>query len=75
SNPNWFTQYSEIEGVLLGYEIEQYGMRMKLHARTVEEKEVDADLFTISKQYELISSDKMEVVIDSLMGNMSSGMF
>ncbi|NQX91828.1 MAG: hypothetical protein HRT74_06845 [Flavobacteriales bacterium] len=72
-HPNWFTQYSDIEGVLLGYEVEQYGMRMKLLARSVEQKEVDESLFDISKNYQRISYEKMEVVIDSLMGNMSSG--
>ena len=69
-NPNWFNQYAAIEGVLLGYEVEQYGMRMKLEAKEVTLKEVDNTLFTVDSKYQTIDANKMESVIDSLMGNL-----
>jgi len=34
-NPNWYNQYREINGFLMGYEIEQFGMRMKLMAKSL----------------------------------------
>ena len=32
-SPNWFNQYRALDKFLLGYEIEQFGMRMKLMAK------------------------------------------
>lgn len=69
NHPNWFTQYHEIEGVLLGYEVEQYGMRMKLTATSVNMEDVEDELFTISPSYQRINPERMKLVIDSLIGN------
>jgi len=33
NNPNWFNQYNELNSFLLGYEVEQFGMRMRLMAK------------------------------------------
>ena len=68
-NPNWYSQYQEIDGVLLGYEVEQYGMRMKLTAKSVEIAEVKDELFEVSPKYQRINSQEMKQVIDSLIGN------
>ena len=69
NNPNWYSQYQEIDGVLLGYEVEQYGMRMKLVAKSVESKEINDKIFEISSKYERINSEEMNSMIDSLIGN------
>lgn len=70
SNPNWFNQYAAIDGVLLGYEVEQYGMRMKLEAREVTLGEIDDSVFSVDAKYQTIDAKKMKSVIDSLMGNL-----
>ena len=69
NNPNWYSQYQEIDGVLLGYEVEQYGMRMKLIAKSVESKGINDKIFEISSKYERINSEEMNRMIDSLIGN------
>ncbi len=35
NNPNWCTPYHEIDGVLMAYEIEEFGVRMRLEAKAV----------------------------------------
>ena len=69
-SPNWFNQYAKIEEVLLGYEIEQYGMRMKLTAREVDINGIDNSVFIVDPKYQTINARKMESVIDSMMGNL-----
>ena len=34
-NPNWYNQYRDLNSFLMGYEIEQFGMRMKLMATSL----------------------------------------
>ena len=58
-NPNWFTHFREIKGVLLAYELEQYGMRMKLRARKVINQKVENDFFKVPEQYEMIKRSEM----------------
>lgn len=65
--PNWYTQYKDVDGVLLGYELEQYGMRMKLLAKEVRLEPISEDHFTIDQEYMKINTERMEQVIDSLM--------
>jgi hypothetical protein len=36
-SPNWFTAFYEIDGVLLEYEIERYGLKMRFTASKIEE--------------------------------------
>lgn len=66
-NPNWFTQYHEIEDVLLGYEIEHFGMRMKLTARKFENIEVSDREFEIDPAYKQVSSGEMDQLFKGLM--------
>ncbi len=33
-NPNWYTPFHEIDGVLMAYEIEQFGLRMSFKAKS-----------------------------------------
>jgi len=65
--PNWYTQYKDVDGVLLGYELEQYGMRMKLLAKEVQLGPIGEDCFKIDQEYTKINIERMEQVIDSLM--------
>lgn len=66
-NPNWFTQYHEIEDVLLGYEIEHFGMRMKLTARKFENIEISEKEFEIDVAYKQVSPNEMDQLFTGLM--------
>lgn len=66
-NPNWFNQYHEIEGVLLGYELEQFGMRMKLSAREVLHNEVNPEVFNVDADYRVVSTDEFRSTITGLL--------
>lgn len=65
-NPNWFTQFSAIDEVLLAYEVEQYGMRMKLRARNVRKEEVSDEKFLVPEQYKMIDRAEMEKHVDDM---------
>ncbi len=64
---NWYTQFKEIDGVLLGYEVEQYGMRMKLRARSVSLQNVNEEVFSSVNDFTAVDPVRMGQVIDSLM--------
>lgn len=65
-NPNWYTPFHEMEDVLLGYEVEQFGMRMKLHANTVAKKVVEDQM--------LVKRDKYQEIPVEDLSEMMSGM-
>lgn len=64
--PNWCTQYHEIEGVLMAYEIEQFGIRMRLVAQTVEPKKIDSKILNPEGDYTAISREAMDIEIAQL---------
>lgn len=71
--PNWYTQFAEINEVLLGYEIEQFGMRMRLRARQVMKKDIDDAKFEIPEKYTYVSIDEfkatMRTILDDFLGD------
>lgn len=66
ANPNWYTPFHEIEDVLLGYEVEQFGMRMKLRANTVAKKMIEDQM--------LVKRDKYQEIPVNDLSQMMSGM-
>lgn len=66
SAPNWCNQFSEIQEVLLGYEIEQFGKRMQLTAKEVRYEPVSDDKFLSPQGYESLSYDEMHTKIADL---------
>ncbi|MFK7757460.1 MAG: hypothetical protein AB8B53_11070 [Flavobacteriales bacterium] len=58
NSPNWFNQFRGFDKFLLGYEIEQFGMRMKLMAKELKKGEPDIRLEQIyaSKEKEAYTS-------------------
>lgn len=65
-SPNWCTQYHEIEGVLMAYEIEQFGIRMHLKAQSVEPQKVAPELLNPDGDYTPISRESMEIELAQL---------
>jgi len=64
---NWWNQFSEIDGFLLAYEVEQYGKRMRLKAREISYGPIAEERFEIQTEYQLVTSDAMKAKISSLM--------
>lgn len=64
--PNWFTQFKDLQEVLLGYEIEQFGKKMRLTAREVRYEAVNDNYFEAPSGYEQVSLDEMESKIGEL---------
>ena len=67
-NPNWCNQFYDCNEVLLGYEVEQYGMRMRLRARNVMPKEVPATRFDYPDGYESKDYLGMRAHMENLLG-------
>jgi len=66
TSPNWCTQYHEIEGVLMAYEIEEFGIRMRLQAISVTAKPVEEDLNPGEEEYSTISREMMDIELAQL---------
>lgn len=66
-NPNWCNPYHELDEFLLGYDVEQWGMRMKVRARAVEFCEVGETRFAFPTGYEEVDFDGMTEVVNALL--------
>ncbi len=58
-NSNWCNQYHEIDDVLLGYEVAQYGMVTRFIATKVTEQKIKSDCFDIPGDFEQVTLDRM----------------
>ncbi len=65
-DPNWCNQYRKIGGVLMGYEIERFGVRMRLRARKVEPRTVKEEEFKM-EGYKEVSMEEMEKELKEIM--------
>jgi len=66
-DPNWNNPYSEIDGVLMEYQIDMFGIRTQITAKSVEEKDIETETFDIPADYKKVSKKEMEDVINNLM--------
>jgi len=64
--PNWCTQYHEIDGVLMAYEIEEFGIRMRLEATSVEPTSVSPEVLDPNNEYQSISREEMDIELAQL---------
>ncbi len=67
-DPNWCNQYHKIDGVLLAYEIERFGIRMRLRAKAVKPRTVKPKEFR-SEGYEEVSMRSMEKELKDIAKN------
>lgn len=65
-NPNWCTQYHEIDGVLMAYEVEEFGIRMRLEAKSVQSKKTTEEDFLSDDEYTSISKEMMDIELAQL---------
>jgi hypothetical protein len=63
ASPNWFTPYNEIDGVLLDYIVENYGMVMRLKAVAIYPEEIEDELFEIDEEYKFISTEEFDDLV------------
>lgn len=66
NKPNWCTQYHEIEGVLMAYEIEEFGVRMRLEATSVDDEKVAPEILEPNEDYQSITKGEMDVELSQL---------
>lgn len=57
---NWWNPFSSIDGFLMGYDVDQYGMCMRLRAREVKFEIVDDKEFEVPANFEMIDASTMD---------------
>ncbi|HEX2618193.1 MAG TPA: hypothetical protein VHL57_11670 [Flavobacteriales bacterium] len=70
--PNWYGPYSEIPGVLMQYEVIQYGMRMRLTATTVKPGPVDASHFVVQEDHEHVAPEVLHHELAEVLSTFSN---
>lgn len=70
--PNWYGPYSEVPGVLMQYEVVQYGMRMRLTATSVKPGPVDASHFAIQADHERVQPEVLHQELAEVLSTFSN---
>jgi|APTNR8051073442_1049403.scaffolds.fasta_scaffold01210_5 hypothetical protein len=70
-NPNWASPFAEIPGVLLRYDLVQYGMRMRLDAISVTEAEVDLAKFQVKADFDPVQPEVLHHELAEVLGTFS----
>lgn len=65
-NPNWCTQYKDVPGVLLEYQLEKYGICMRLKASNVAPAEIAEDEFNYEEDYKLVSRQRIDTELQEI---------
>ena len=66
---NWWNQFTGVEGFLMGYDVEQYGKRMRLRACEIRYGPVSNDRFDVPADYLEITPGEMREKIRSMMAD------
>jgi hypothetical protein len=66
NNPNWCTQFQGIDGVMLEYQYEKYGVCMQFKAENIKFVEISDEEFIIDKVYELVTEAKMDTEMQEI---------
>lgn len=67
--PNWCTPFAEIDGVLMGYDVDMFDIRMRLLATEVSTGGFDEKEFAIDKDYKMVSYKYIRTEIEKLMSS------
>jgi len=65
-NSNWCNQYSEIDGVLLGYEIKQFGIQARMIATKMKSIAVNDSIFNVPQGFKEVTLDRMLFEMDDI---------
>lgn len=66
NNPNWSNPYYKIDGVLMDFHIERYGLAMHFRAKQVSPAEVDDGLFLLPDDYQKIPFQELDKMLMEL---------
>jgi hypothetical protein len=64
--PNWNSPFSKIEGVLMEYQVDRYGLEMKFTAKKVTKADVESSSFEIPEGYKPVTVEYMNEIFQSL---------
>ena len=67
-DPNWFGPFKDMPGMLLRYEVQQYGMRMRLEATHVRPGEVGEIRLEKKTGYEEVSPEVLDHELNEVLG-------
>lgn len=67
-NPNWFGPFADVPGVLLRYDMVQYGMRMRLDAISVSPGKVDPTKFLVKEEFEEVPAEVLHHELAEVLG-------
>jgi GLPGLI family protein len=71
-DPNWFGPYSEIPGLLLRYEVMEYGMRMRLDATSVKPGPVDPIKFQLKADHQKVTPEVLHNELAEVLSTFTS---
>lgn len=71
NKPNWFTQFTGIEGVLMEYQVERYNLCTHFRAIEVLPQEIEDEVFDIPEDYTEISEEEMDVKMTDIFNSFS----
>ncbi len=60
SQPNWYSTYKGIDGVMMEFYLYRYNIHMKLTAKQVIKESVESSVFEVSPEYKSISGAEMD---------------
>ena len=63
TNPNWSNPYSKLDGVLIDFQLESYGLSMHLRAKSVLVQKIEDSTFIVPVEYEKILFAKFEATL------------
>lgn len=66
ANPNWANPYNKIDGVLMDFQMERYGVTMHLKAKSVLDQNVDSSIFEITDDHKKIPFAELEKILQEL---------
>lgn len=66
ANPNWSNPYSKIDGVLMDFQLERYGLAMHLKAKSVLAQQVEDTAFDIPEDHKKIPFAELEKILQEL---------
>lgn len=72
NEPNWYTPFSEIPGVLLRYEVVQYGIRMRMDAVSVTPGTVAADRFQVKADHDRVAPEVLDHELAQVLGTFTN---
>lgn len=69
TNPNWSNPYSKLDGVLMDFQLESYGLSMHLTAKNVLPEKIEDSSFLVSKDHNKIPFSELDKMLREAMAN------